>query len=108
MLDSDAHTHTHILNLLAFQLNVLLRLNDLENGIKEGNAMMRTILSGLHMSVEQNEDLVTDPMETEEELGKMEEELKNQMFRKKMVSAYNQVFAKSVELHLEYLIAYSM
>ena len=53
------------LNFLAFQLNVLVRLNELETEVKEGNAMMRTILSCLHMSVEANED-PTDPMDSEE------------------------------------------
>ena len=82
---------------LAFQLNVLVRFNKLEKEVKEGNAMMRTTLSDLDMSVEANEDPM-DQMDSEEELKVLEDTLKgNPTYRKKMVSAYNCGFVRSVE-----------
>ena len=65
----------------------------MDNAVKESNSMMKTILAGLSMTIDQNDDLIPAPMETEDELQEMEQKLKNQTYRKKMVN----VFVKSVE-----------
>ena len=41
----------------------------MDNAVKESNSMMKTILAGLSMTIDQNDDLIPAPMETEDVTG---------------------------------------
>ena len=73
-------------SISGFHMNILMRLTAIENQVTEQNAMLRTIISSLSLSVDETEDLVPEPLDTEEELLSLCEKLANKPYKKKMVN----------------------
>lgn len=69
--------------LTVFEINVLRRLQNLDNSQKEHSALLRTIIGGLNMSMEDVEDVLPQQLNTVEELC---QKLENPTFAKKLVN----------------------
>ena len=76
-----------------------MRLTAIEKQVTEQNAMLRTIISSLSLSVDKTEDLVLELLNTEEELLSLCKKLAN---KKKMVNIGQVIFYRSTRVVRKY------
>ena len=75
-----------ILFFARFQVNVLMRLTNIEQKMEEQISMMRSVFSSLSLNIEEEEDVFPEPLDSEEELMEFEQRLSNKPYKKKMVN----------------------